>query len=89
MDITDKQIEDIKVGDYVGISQRFTNYPVKTLWKVQHINFGRFGITHRQLKAYQEISSGSINMIVTSHQVEDVINSECETATRRYEEACL
>ena len=84
MDITDKQIEDIKVGDYVAIENSS-----KKLWRVQHINFDRFGISHRRLGTYHEISSSEITMIVTRRQREDIIHSECNTATRIYEEACL
>ena len=84
MDVTDKQIEDIKVGDYVG----YNEYP-KNLCRVQHINFDRFGISHRRLGTYHEISSSEITMIVTRRQCEDIIHSECNTATRIYEEACL
>jgi len=84
MDISDKQIEDLKVGDYVGIENCS-----KRLWRVQHINFDCFGITRKRTGRYMEISSSKITMIVTRRQREDIIHSECHTATRIYEEACL
>lgn len=84
MNITDKQIENIKVGDYVGINE----YP-KLLWRVQHIDFERLGITNRRTHSYHDISPYIVNIIVTKEQVECIIHSECNTATRRYEEACL